>query len=92
MIHVWAGLFVCIGIASSRWMINENFQIYSTWNTTIGATLNIALNYILIINVGVLGAAVATLIAYSVSAYFSLLLWKKTKINFYLISKSAIGF
>lgn len=92
MIHVWAGLFVCIGVASSRWMINENLQIYSTWNTTIGATLNIVLNYILIVNVGVLGAAIATLIAYAVSAYFSLLLWKKTKSNFYLISKSVMGF
>ena len=91
IVHVWAGSFVCVGLASSRWMISENLQAYSTFNTTIGATLNIVLNYVFIVDFGVLGAAIATLIAYAVSAYFSLLLWKKTKSNFYLISKSAIG-
>ncbi len=91
IVHVWAGLFVCIGVANSNWMINENIQVYSTLNTAIGATLNIVLNYILIISFGILGAAVATLIAYAVSAYFSLFLWEKTKSNFYLISKSVIG-
>lgn len=91
MVHVWAGLFVCIGVANSNWMVNENIQVYSTLNTAIGATLNIVLNYILIIVFGILGAAVATLIAYAVSAYFSLFLWNKTKNNFFLISKSVIG-
>ena len=91
MIHVWAGLFVCIGVANNNWMVNENIQVYSTLNTVIGATLNIVLNYILIVNSGVLGAAISTLIAYAVSAYFSLFLWKKTKSSFYSISKSVIG-
>lgn len=91
MVHIWAGVFVGLGVANSSWMINENIQIYSTLNTAIGATLNIILNYILILSFSILGAAMATLIAYAVSAYFSLFLWKKTKNNFYLISKSVIG-
>jgi O-antigen/teichoic acid export membrane protein len=90
MIHIWAGIFVFLGVASGKWLISENLQIFSTINTTIGAFVNIILNYILILNVGIEGAAWSTLISYCIAAYLSLSFWKKTKINFINLSKSLL--
>lgn len=87
-IHIWSGVFVFIGVASSNWLFSENLQKYSLINTTIGAIINVALNYILIPKLGIIGAAWATLIAYFIAAYLSLFLWKKTRINFINISKA----
>jgi len=43
MIHIWAGVFVFLGVASSKWLLTENLQIFSTVNTAIGAIFNIGL-------------------------------------------------
>jgi O-antigen/teichoic acid export membrane protein len=88
MIHIWAGVFVFLGVASSKWLLTENLQIFSTINTTIGAIVNIILNYIFIENYGIEGSAWATLISHFVAAYLSLLFWNKTRINFINLSKS----
>jgi len=90
MIHIWAGVFVFLGVASGKWLLTENLQIFSTINTTIGAVVNILLNYILIQKLGVEGAAWATLISYFVAAYLSLLFWSKTRMNFINLSKSIL--
>lgn len=88
MIHIWAGVFVFWGVASSRWLISENLQVFLTINTCIGAILNILLNYILIPKIGIAGAAWATLISYFVASYLCLLFFKKTRINFINLTKS----
>jgi len=90
MIHIWAGVFVFLGVASGKWLLSENLQIFSTVNTSIGAIVNIWLNYILIPKIGVSGAAWATLISYFVAAYLCLLFFKKTRINFVNLSKSLL--
>jgi O-antigen/teichoic acid export membrane protein len=90
MIYIWAGVFVFLGVASSKWLLSENLQIFSTINTTIGAIVNVGLNYILIKKIGIEGAAWATLISYFIAAYLSLSLWKKTRINFINLSKTLL--
>lgn len=90
MIHIWAGVFVFLGVASSKWLLTENLQFFSTVNTMIGAVVNIFLNYILIRSLGIEGAAWATLISYFVAAYLSLFFWKKTRTNFLNLSKSLL--
>ncbi|MBN2249793.1 MAG: flippase [Campylobacterales bacterium] len=90
MIHIWAGVFVFLGVASSKWLLTENLQVFSTINTTIGAVVNVVLNYILITSVGIEGVAWATLISYCIAAYLCLLLWNKTRINFFNLSKSLL--
>ena len=90
MIYIWAGIFVGLGVASGKWLLTENLQIFSSINTFIGAVVNIILNYILITKIGIEGAAWATLISYFVAAYLSLLFWKKTRLNFISLSKSLI--
>ena len=90
MIHIWAGVFVFLGVASGKWLLIENLQMFSTINTTIGAVVNVLLNYVLIPKIGVEGAAWATLISYLIAAYLCLLFWKKTRINFINLSKSLL--
>lgn len=90
MIHIWAGIFVFVGVASEKWLLSENLQIFSTINTSIGVIVNACLNYILIPKIGVIGAAWATLISYFIAAYFCLFFFKKTRMNFIRISKSLL--
>ena len=87
-IHIWTGIFVFIGVVNAKWLIAENLTIYSSLNSFIGLVANIILNWILIPIYGISGAALATLISYSLSAYLCLYIWPKTRAHFYLISSS----
>ena len=87
-IHIWAGVFVFLGVASGKWLLTENLQIFSTINTSIGAIVNIILNYIFIKNMGINGAAISTLISYFIAAYLCLSFFDKTRINFINLTKS----
>jgi O-antigen/teichoic acid export membrane protein len=89
-IHIWAGLFVGLGVVNGQWFLAENLQSLATRNTLIGAAANVALNYIFIPIYGVMGAASATFISYGISAYFSLLFNVKTRDRFFAISRSFI--
>lgn len=88
VIHIWTGIFVFVGVASTQWFVSENLQLYLLLNTSVGAILNIAFNLYLIPIYGIQGAAIASLISQVISAYFMLLIWKKTRPNFFAISKS----
>lgn len=90
VIHIWSGIFVFIGVASEKWLLNENFQKFYVINTLIGSILNIVLNYYLINKMGVLGAAWSTLISQFVASYLCLSFFKKTRINFIRLTKSLL--
>lgn len=90
-LHVWASVFVFMGVASSKWLLSENLQLYSMLNTSVGAICNIGLNVLLIESHGVVGAAIATLISYCIAAYLMHFCWRRTRQNFYLLSGSIIG-
>jgi len=88
-IYVWAGVAVFLGVASSQYLINENFTKLSFSRTFIGMVLNILLNFILIPKYGIIGAAVATLVSYSV-AVFSIVLFPKTSKQFFMMIKALL--
>jgi O-antigen/teichoic acid export membrane protein len=68
-IHIWAGIFVFLGVASSKYLVAENLTKISFYRTFIGAITNLTLNFILIPEHGILGAAIATLISYGISTF-----------------------
>jgi len=70
-IHVWATVFVFLGVAGGNWFLAENQQLISLQRTALGAVVNVLLNILLIPMMGVVGAAWATLIAYAVAAMLS---------------------
>jgi len=68
-IHVWAGPFVFLGAALSRWLIAEDRLRFSLVRHGTGATVNIVLNLVLIPPLGGIGAAIATLVSYAVASF-----------------------
>ena len=84
MIHIWAAVFVFLGVASSRWFIVENLQKYSLYRTLAGALINVMLNYILIPIYGIYGAAYATLASQVVASYLFNITNKKLRYTFLL--------
>lgn len=69
-VHVWSGIFVFLGTANGQYMIAENFSKLTFFRTGIGAVINILLNLWLIPLMGIMGAAIATLIAYFAATFF----------------------
>jgi polysaccharide transporter, PST family len=68
-VHIWAGVFVFIGVAGSIWTMIEGFQKFQLFATVSGGVANILLNVILVPKYGGLGAALATVISYSIAGY-----------------------
>lgn len=81
-IHLWSSVFVFLGVASSRWFVAENRQALALQRTLLGALTNIGLNFWLIPNYGVLGAAWATVISQAVTVFVADALHKDTWIMF----------
>jgi O-antigen/teichoic acid export membrane protein len=75
-IHIWSGVFVFLGSASSQFLLAEGFTKISFYRTALGAILNILLNLWLIPLYAGVGASIATLIACASSAFYLLLIPK----------------
>ncbi len=69
-VHIWSGVFVFLGAASSQYLIAENFNKLTFIRTGFGAVVNIVLNLVLIPHMGMMGAAIATLVAYASANFF----------------------
>ena len=63
IIYMWELVIMCMGVPFGNWIIAENMQIYSIVFSVSGAIVNVVLNYFLIKEIGINGAAVATVIA-----------------------------
>jgi O-antigen/teichoic acid export membrane protein len=87
-IHVWAGIFVGLGVANGQWFLSENLQKLATLNTLVGAATNVVLNYFLIPVYGINGVAFATFASYGIAAYLALLFHSKTRARFYEMTSS----
>ncbi|WP_199141283.1 flippase [Pedobacter sp. ASV12] len=78
-IHIWSGLFVFLGVASSQYLLAEGYTKISFYRTATGAVINILLNLWLIPKYAGVGASIATLIACMVSTFYLLLIPKTRK-------------
>ncbi|MET3112887.1 O-antigen/teichoic acid export membrane protein [Pedobacter sp. CG_S7] len=75
-IHIWSGIFVFLGVASSQYLLAEGYTKISFQRTAFGAVINILLNLWLIPLYGGVGASIATLIACIVSTFYILFIAK----------------
>jgi len=87
-IYIWAGVFVSLGVASSKWLVAENLQRYSFYRSALGAILNVGCNLWLIPIYGIKGAAFATLLAQGTVAFVSLSFFSKTRKNCWTVINS----
>jgi len=78
-IYVWAGVFVFLGVASSQYLLAENYTRISFLRTLLGAITNIILNIILIPRYGIRGAAVATVVSQFVATFLIIIIPKTYK-------------
>lgn len=88
-IHIWAGIAVFLGVASSQFLVAENLTKLSFYRTLIGMIMNVILNIILIPKYGIIGAAVATLISYTV-AVVSIGIDRRLKVQIMMFLKAIL--
>lgn len=84
-IYVWSGVFSFLGVASSKYLITENYTRISFFRTFIGCIVNVILNIILIPKYGINGAAIATVISYFVAVFSVGLIPKASKQAFMML-------
>ena len=70
-IHIWAAVFVFMGVGTSSWFIAEGLTYLTFRRTLIGAVVNIILNFVLIPMYGGIGAAIATVISQAFASFIS---------------------
>lgn len=68
-VHIWSGVGVFAAVTRESWVVTEDLGKFLVVVTIVGAIVNISLNYALIPSWGALGAAIATLVAYSFTAF-----------------------
>lgn len=86
VVHIWAAVFVFLGVVASPWILNEGFTKMSFYQTGGGALINIGFNFYLIPIYGAAGAAVATVISQCVSSWFFNCLFVKSRPLFWIQS------
>lgn len=89
-IHIWSGIFVFLGVAGSNHFIITNLQKFSFYKSLVGLIANILLNLFLIPKMGIVGAALATLISQVFASSLFLVLNKQTSILFQFQLKSLL--
>ena len=87
-IHIWSGIFVFLGVASSKYLLAENYIKKTFYRTFVGALLNIIMNYYLIGIMGIKGAALSTFASHFFAAYIYDILDKDLREMFILKTKS----
>lgn len=90
-IHIWAAVFIFMRAVISRWILIEDLLVLSIVTQGCGAVLNVALNFLLIPQLGGLGAALGTLLSYAAASYFSLLFHGRSRVMFVMMSKAMLA-
>lgn len=89
-LFVWKGVFVAMGAVAAQLMIIENIHHIAYIKSVIGAVLNIILNYILIPEIGIMGAVWASLISFLISSYVAHIFFKRYKYIFFIQTRSLL--
>ena len=89
-IHVWSGLFSCIGAVSGIWMTSEGLQKQIFYRTFYGMLANVILNFWWIPIYGVKGAALATICSQIIMYYISDLFTIKTRPIFVMKTRALL--
>jgi O-antigen/teichoic acid export membrane protein len=87
-IYIWASVFIFGSMAASKWIIAENIQFYANYFLIFGLVSNVLLNYILIPQYGIIGAAIATLLSQAIASLIAPAFFRKTRLQFTMLVKS----
>lgn len=84
-LHVWTLVPVAFGLTSSVWLAAEKRTAALMTRTVCGGVVNVVLNVLLIPRMGIIGAAIATLVAMFTASMFMLLVFGKTARRIFII-------
>lgn len=88
-IYIWAGVSVFLGVASSQYLVTENFTKISLMRTSLGMIANVILNIIFIPRYGIVGSAFATLLSYTL-VILSLGCFKQTRNQLFMLLRAIL--
>jgi len=91
-VHVWASVFVFLGVAQSPWDLSRNMLSLSLYRTLSGAVLNIVMNLYLIPRYSAMGAAISTVVSYAISGVFANAFSVRTRPIFLMQMKSFVPY
>lgn len=91
VVHLWAGVFVFLGVVSGKWLVVEGLTIIAMRRVLLGVIINISLNLLLIPSHGILGAAAAILASQIFAAFLYDAIDPKTKSQFNIKLKAFIA-
>lgn len=84
--------FSNMGVGKSIFIVNESLFKYSLLTVIIGATANIALNYLFIPMYGPRGAIIASMLSFTVSIFLVDTFFEKTRLNQKLMLQGIFSF
>jgi PST family polysaccharide transporter len=87
-VHIWASVFVFLGVAQAPWDFSENLLRLGFYRTLSGAVANVLINLVLIPRYSAMGAAVATVVSYALSSVFANAFNRATRPIFFLQMRS----
>lgn len=87
-VQIWTFLFICFNVFRSKILVIQNLHKFILVYSLVGAAINVVLNYFLIYNIGLIGAAYATLIAQMIASFLVLAVHRKT---FYIFKMQSLA-
>ncbi|MEZ4357066.1 MAG: oligosaccharide flippase family protein [Eubacteriales bacterium] len=77
---IWATIFSVIGLSRNIWLMAEGLYKYTKYFTICGAIVNVGFNAIMIPYIGIIGAAIGTLLTEVTVSLIMPLFFKKTRV------------
>ncbi|MCD8489749.1 MAG: flippase [Desertifilum sp.] len=87
-IHIWAALFTFFGWSKGVWIVTEGQTLFALVATSLGAVMNVALNFWLIPQYREIGAAIATVISYGFTDYVMCFIYPPTRRLAWIMTKA----
>jgi O-antigen/teichoic acid export membrane protein len=87
-IHIWAGVFVFLGMTASIWTMIKGYQKFALWASLGGAAVKIGLNLVVIPAYGIVGAAATMVISQAVASYLVYAAWSESRPVFFMMTRA----
>ncbi len=87
-IHIWAGVFVFLGLAGTIWTMVNGYQKFALMAALAGLASKVVLNLLLIPSQGTMGAAVSMVISQAIASYFVFAATPRTRRVFGLMTRA----
>jgi polysaccharide transporter, PST family len=78
-IHTWIFALVSVNCCGNQWLLDRGYFHCNMYQTLVGAAVNIALNLVLIPKLGIVGAAIASLVGQFASVMLMMAVLPKTR-------------